>query len=221
MKTIKLASGAGAATQDYEPVQWLDGAIISATGMNNIEQGIARATRGVQQLETATITVNTLEAGEQATASYAKGHFEFNVPKGDQGEQGPQGPQGEPGADGAKGEPGEAGRQGPKGDRGDAGPAGPAGPTGPAGAAGAKGEKGDKGDRGEKGETGARGASFRFYTKAVTASGSNTMAELKPGNDAVPVAVGDVVMDNTKKFYTVASVSGSNWTASAQQGSIS
>lgn len=215
MKTIKLASGAGAATQDYEPVQWLDGAIISATGMNNIEQGIARATRGVQQLETATITVNTLEAGEQATASYAKGHFEFNVPKGDQGEQGPQGPQGEPGADGAKGEPGEAGRQGPKGDRGDAGPAGPAG------AAGAKGEKGDKGDKGEKGETGARGASFRFYTKAVTASGSNTMAELKPGNDAVPVAVGDVVMDNTKKFYTVASVSGSNWTASAQQGSIS
>lgn len=215
MKTIKLASGAGAATQDYEPVQWLDGAIISATGMNNIEQGIARATRGVQQLETATITVNTLEAGEQATASYAKGHFEFNVPKGDQGEQGPQGPQGEPGADGAKGEPGEAGRQGPKGDRGDAGPAGP---TGPAGAAGAK---GDKGDKGEKGETGARGASFRFYTKAVTASGSNTMAELKPGNDAVPVAVGDVVMDNTKKFYTVASVSGSNWTASAQQGSIS
>lgn len=212
MKTIKLASGAGAATQDYEPVQWLDGAIISATGMNNIEQGIARATRGVQQLETATITVNTLEAGEQATASYAKGHFEFNVPKGDQGEQGPQGPQGEPGADGAKGEPGEAGRQGPKGDRGDAGPAGP---TGPAGAAGAK------GDKGEKGETGARGASFRFYTKAVTASGSNTMAELKPGNDAVPVAVGDVVMDNTKKFYTVASVSGSNWTASAQQGSIS
>lgn len=215
MKTIKLASEAGAATQDYEPVQWLDGAIISATGMNNIEQGIARATRGVQQLETATITVNTLEAGEQATASYAKGHFEFNVPKGDQGEQGPQGPQGEPGADGAKGEPGEAGRQGPKGDRGDAGPAGPAGPTGPAGAAGAKGDKGDKG------ETGARGASFRFYTKAVTASGSNTMAELKPGNDAVPVAVGDVVMDNTKKFYTVASVSGSNWTASAQQGSIS
>ena len=212
MKTIKLASGAGAATQDYEPVQWLDGAIISATGMNNIEQGIARATRGVQQLETATITVNTLEAGEQATASYAKGHFEFNVPKGDQGEQGPQGPQGAPGADGAKGEPGEAGKQGPKGDRGDAGPAGPAG------AAGAKGEKGDKGD---KGETGARGASFRFYTKAVTASGSNTMAELKPGNDAVPVAVGDVVMDNTKKFYTVASVSGSNWTASAQQGSIS
>lgn len=215
MKTIKLASGAGAATQDYEPVQWLDGAIISATGMNNIEQGIARATRGVQQLETATITVNTLEAGEQATASYAKGHFEFNVPKGDQGEQGPQGPQGEPGADGAKGEPGEAGRQGPKGDRGDAGPAGPAG------AAGAKGEKGDKGDKGEKGETGARGASFRFYTKAVTASGSNTMAELKPGNDAVPVAVGDVVMDNTKKFYTVASVSGSNWTASAQLGAIS
>ena len=209
MKTIKLASGAGAATQDYEPVQWLDGAIISATGMNNIEQGIARATRGVQQLETATITVNTLEAGEQATASYAKGHFEFNVPKGDQGE---------PGADGAKGEPGEAGRQGPKGDRGDAGPAGP---TGPAGAAGAKGDKGDKGEKGEKGETGARGASFRFYTKAVTASGSNTMAELKPGNDAVPVAVGDVVMDNTKKFYTVASVSGSNWTASAQQGSIS
>lgn len=212
MKTIKLASGAGAATQDYEPVQWLDGAIISATGMNNIEQGIARATRGVQQLETATITVNTLEAGEQATASYAKGHFEFNVPKGDQGEQGPQGPQGpqgEPGADGAKGEPGEAGRQGPKGDRGDAGPAGPAG------------AKGEKGDRGEKGETGARGASFRFYAKAVTASGSNTMAELKPGNDAVPVAVGDVVMDNTKKFYTVASVSGSNWTASAQQGSIS
>lgn len=215
MKTIKLASGTGTTTQDYEPVQWLDGAIISATGMNNIEQGIARATRGVQQLEAATITVNTLEAGEQATASYAKGHFEFNVPKGDQGEQGPQGPQGEPGTDGAKGEPGEAGRQGPKGDRGDAGPAGP---TGPAGAAGAKGDKGDKGD---KGETGARGASFRFYTKAVNASASNTMAELKPGNDAIPVAVGDVVMDNTKKFYTVASVSGSNWTASAQQGSIS
>lgn len=188
MKTIKLASGTGTTTQDYEPVQWLDGAIISATGMNNIEQGIARATRGVQQLEAATITVNTLEAGEQATASYAKGHFEFNVPKGDQGEQGPQGPQGEPGAAGAKGD---------------------------------KGEKGDKGDKGEKGETGARGASLRFYTKAVTASGSNTMAELQPGNAAVPVAVGDVVLDSTKKFYTVASVSGSNWTASAQLGAIS
>lgn len=181
---------------DYERTEWADGSRLASAPLNNIENGVNNATRAIQALQQPTIEVNTIEAGEQATASYENGVFTFNVPKGDKGLQGPQGAQGAAGRDGAQG---------------------PAGATGPAGA------KGDRGEAGPAGAAGKNGASFRVSTAAVTASNAeNQLSNLKPDNATIPVAAGDVVLDKTnKKLYTVTAVTGGNkWTASAELGQL-
>lgn len=185
---------AAATLPDYERTEWADGTRLAEAPLNNIENGLSNATRAIQGLQQPSIEVNTIEAGEQATATYENGVFTFNVPKGDKGLQGPQGAPGENGRDGVQG---------------------PAGATGPAGPAGAKGEKGEAGAAGAAGKN---GASFRVSTAAVTASNAeNQLSNLKPDNRTTPVAVGDVVLDSTnKKLYTVTAVTGgTKWTASA------
>lgn len=186
---------AAATLPDYERTEWADGTRLAEAPLNNIENGLSNATRAIQGLQQPSIEVNTIEAGEQATATYENGVFTFNVPKGDRGLQGPQGAPGENGRDGVQG---------------------PAGATGPAGPAGAKGEKGEAGAAGAAGKN---GASFRVSTAAVTASNAeNQLSNLKPDNRTIPVAVGDVVLDKTnKKLYTVTAVTGgTKWTASAE-----
>lgn len=178
---------AAATLPDYEHTEWADGTRLAEAPLNNIENGLSNATRAIQGLQQPSIEVNTIEAGEQATATYENGVFTFNVPKGDKGLQGPQGAQGAAGRDGAQG------------------PAGATGPAGPAGAAGAAGKN---------------GASFRVATSVVTASGANHGFNiLKPDNAAVPLAVGDIVLDSTnKKLYSITNVDArtSKWTASAE-----
>lgn len=182
---------AAATLPDYERTEWADGTRLAEAPLNNIENGLSNATRAIQGLQQPSIEVNTIEAGEQATATYENGVFTFNVPKGDRGLQGPQGAPGENGRDGVQG---------------------PAGAPGPAGA------KGEKGEAGAAGAAGKNGASFRVSTAAVTASNAeNQLSNLKPDNRTIPVAVGDVVLDSTnKKLYTVTAVTGgTKWTASA------
>ena len=207
-----------AKTEEYLVHKWTKGEVINEANLNNIEQGLKKSTDAIRSLETAAIEVETLEAGEQATAQYdaASNTWYFAVPKGDQGKQGLQGAQGEQGAKGDTGERGLQGAQGPagvagpKGDKGDTGATGAAGPAGPAGARGEQGQKGDKGD------AGARGNCFRVANAAVTASAAtNPIANLTPSNSDIPVAVNDLVIDNAKKIYKITAVSGSNFTASA------
>ena len=219
-----------ARTEEYLLHKWTKGEVINEANLNNIEQGLKKSTDAIRYLETAAVEVETLEAGEQATAQYdaASNTWYFAVPKGDQGKQGlqgAQGEQGEQGEQGAKGDTGErglqgaqgpagvAGPKGEKGDKGDTGATGAAGPAGPAGPAGARGEQGQKG---EKGDAGARGNCFRVANAAVTASAAtNPIANLTPSNSDVPVAVNDLVLDTAKKIYKITAVSGSNFTASA------
>ena len=216
-----------AKTEEYLVHKWTKGEVINEANLNNIEQGLKKSTDAIRSLETAAIEVETLEAGEQATAQYdaASNTWYFAVPKGDQGKQGLQGAQGEQGAKGDTGERGLQGAQGPagvagpKGDKGDTGATGVAGPAGPAGARGEQGPagaRGEQGQKGEKGDTGARGNCFRVANAAVTASAAtNPIANLTPSNSDIPVAVNDLVIDNAKKIYKITAVSGSNFTASA------
>ena len=216
-----------AKTEEYLVHKWTKGEVINEANLNNIEQGLKKSTDAIRSLETAAIEVETLEAGEQATAQYdaASNTWYFAVPKGDQGKQGLQGAQGEQGAKGDTGERGLQGAQGPagvagpKGDKGDTGATGAAGPAGPAGARGEQGPagaRGEQGQKGDKGDAGARGNCFRVANAAVTASAAtNPIANLTPSNSDIPVAVNDLVIDNAKKIYKITAVSGSNFTASA------
>lgn len=216
-----------AKTEEYLVHKWTKGEVINEANLNNIEQGLKKSTDAIRSLETAAVEVETLEAGEQATAQYdaASNTWYFAVPKGDQGRQGLQGAQGEQGAKGDTGERGLQGAQGPagvagpkgdKGDKGDTGAAGPAGPAGARGEQGPAGARGEQGQKGDKGDAGARGNCFRVANAAVTASAAtNPIANLTPSNSDIPVAVNDLVLDNAKKIYKITAVSGSNFTASA------
>ncbi len=216
-----------AKTEEYLVHKWTKGEVINEANLNNIEQGLKKSTDAIRSLETAAIEVETLEAGEQATAQYdaASNTWYFAVPKGDQGKQGLQGAQGEQGAKGDTGERGLQGAQGPagvagpkgdKGDKGDTGAAGAAGPAGARGEQGPAGARGEQGQKGDKGDAGARGNCFRVDNAAVTASAATKpIANLTPSNSDIPVAVNDLVIDNAKKIYKITAVSGSNFTASA------
>ena len=211
-----------AKTEEYLVHKWTKGEVINEANLNNIEQGLKKSTDAIRSLETAAVEVETLEAGEQATAQYdaASNTWFFAVPKGDQGKQGLQGAQGakgDTGERGLQGAQGPAGVAGPKGDKGDKGDTGATGAAGPAGPAGARGEQGQKG---EKGDTGARGCSPRFSKTPVNASASNPLANLEPTNAEIPVAVHDWILDSTNKVYKITAVSGTNYTASALLGSV-
>lgn len=114
----------------YEGHDWQNDEVITANLLNAMEDGIEKGNSdGITS-----VTVNTLEAGESATASVSGGVLTLGIPKGD------------------KGDPGAPGVAGPKGEQGDPGAIGPQGPAGP------KGEKGDTGLQGPAGAPGAAGA---------------------------------------------------------------
>lgn len=230
VKDARVASVTPRVTEAYEAHEFTTGEVLSASVLNTTEIGLAKTNAAVRALEQPTIKVNTLEAGEPASATYANGEFTFNVPKGDTGAQGEQGPKGEKGdkgdtgAQGPKGDTGATGPQGPKGDKGETGAQGEPGPKGDAGAAGAKGEKGDKGETGAKGATGAagkNGASVRVSATAVTASSQNPLTGLTPSNDVLPVAQGDLVLDlTTSAIYSITAVDDTNYTVGAAVGNL-
>lgn len=94
---------------------------------DNAADSAQRAEEAAELLTNVSATATTLEPGQEATAEYNEGVFEFGIPKGAKGDtgatgpQGPQGIQGETGPQGPQGVQGETGPQGPKGDKGDPG----------------------------------------------------------------------------------------------------
>lgn len=116
------------ATSAYTPHVWEDSELITKEKLNQIETGIKTVTDGVIAVETngpiSSVSVETLEAGEEAEASFAEGVLTLKIPKGDKGDKG------DAGAQGQKGDRGDAGAQGAKGDKGETGSAGPAGTRG-------------------------------------------------------------------------------------------
>lgn len=173
------------ATADFTKNNWKSGDVLTADKLNNTDNGVANAIKGVQALEAATAEATALEAGQQPTANWDGSKWTFGIPAGAQGSQGPKG---------------DTGAQGPKGDTGDAGPAGPAGE---------KGDKGDTGDQGPAGANGKNGSCFRVSATALADSQSGIAADaLTPNNSTIPYAVGDIVMDGTtKKIYEITNVS--------------
>lgn len=110
----------------YEGHNWQNDEVITADLLNAMEGGIEKGNSdGITS-----VTVNTLDAGESATASVSGGVLTLGIPKGEKGDTG---------AAGATGAAGPAGPAGPKGEKGDTGLQGPAGATGATGAAGAAG----------------------------------------------------------------------------------
>ena len=119
----------------YTKKTWTTGEILTATGMNNIEDGIAANDTAITELNT-TVAEKLDKPEAEGTSGQilslgADGKLIY-TDKPKDGEQGPQGEKGE------KGEKGDVGQQGPKGDTGEQGPAGKDG------AAGAKGDTGAK-----------------------------------------------------------------------------
>lgn len=107
----------------YEGHDWQNDEVITANLLNAMEDGIEKGNSdGITS-----VTVNTLNAGESATASVSGGVLTLGIPKGDKGDTGAAGPQGPAGPKGATGEQGPQGLTGPKGEKGDPGAQGPAG----------------------------------------------------------------------------------------------
>lgn len=107
----------------YEGHDWQNDEVITADLLNAMEDGIEKGNSdGITS-----VTVNTLEAGESATASVSGGVLTLGIPKGDTGAAGAQGPAGPAGPAGPKGEKGATGLQGPAGAPGATGAAGAAG----------------------------------------------------------------------------------------------
>ena len=137
----------------YMKKTWTTGEILTATGMNNIEDGIAANDTAITELNT-TVAEKLDKPEAEGTSgqilSLGAGGKLIYTDKPKDGEQGPQGEKGEKGDVGQQGpkgdtgEKGDTGAQGPQGEKGDTGEQGPAGKDGAAGA------KGDKGDTGAK-----------------------------------------------------------------------
>ena len=116
----------------YTKKTWTTGEVLTATGMNNIEDGVAANDTAITELNT------TVEG--KLDKPQAEGTSGQILSLGADGKliyvDKPQ-----DGAQGAKGEKGDTGAQGPQGEKGDTGEQGPAGKDG---AAGAKGDTGAK-----------------------------------------------------------------------------
>lgn len=90
VRTRIKASTVAATTEPPESAQpWVDTVINAADEIKNM-----------------TATAETLQPGEEATASYADGKLTLGIPRGVPGEPGAKGDKGDPGPQGDKGEPG-------------------------------------------------------------------------------------------------------------------
>ena len=107
----------------YTKKTWTTGEILTATGMNNIEDGIAANDTAITELNTTVAEKLDKPEAEgtenQILALSADGKLIY-IDKPKDGEQGPQGEKGDVGQQGPKGEKGDTGTQGPKGDTGTA-----------------------------------------------------------------------------------------------------
>ena len=137
----------------YTKKTWTTGEILTATGMNNIEDGVAANDTAITELNT-TVEGKLDKPQAEGTSGQilslgADGKLIYvdkpqDGAQGAKGEKGDKGDTGEQGPKGDTGEKGDTGAQGPQGEKGDTGEQGPAGADGAAGA------KGDKGDTGAK-----------------------------------------------------------------------
>ena len=118
------------------------------------------------------VEVETLEAGQDATASLEGSTLKLGIPRGEKGETGAQGPKGDAGAAGAAG---ATGAQGPKGDPGATGP---------------KGDKGDPGATGAQGPAGAAGVGVKSIALTVTegAVTAGTWTDTSSGSHAITIS---------------------------------
>ena len=101
--------------------KWTTGEVLTATGMNNIENGIAANDEALSALNTdidGKLDKPETEGTEnQILALSADGKLIY-IDKPKDGKQGPQGEKGDVGQQGPKGETGEQGTDGAKGDTG-------------------------------------------------------------------------------------------------------
>ena len=142
----------------YKGHDWQNDEVITANLLNAMEDGIETGNSdGITS-----VTVNTLNAGESATASVSGGVLTLGIPKGDKGDKGDSGTAGAPGAAGLQGPQGPIGPAGPKGDAGAAGLQGPQGPIGPAG------------PKGDAGAAGTAGLGVKTITLTTDSTGKVT-----------------------------------------------
>jgi hypothetical protein len=159
----------------YEGHDWQNDEVITANLLNAMEDAIEKGNSdGITS-----VTVNTLNAGESATASVSGGVLTLGIPKGDPGAQGPKGADGKTPTIGTNGnwfigseDTGKPSR-GATGATGAPGAAGPAGPAGPKGETGLQGQQGLTGPAGPKGDTGAAGAAG-LGVKTITLTTDST-----------------------------------------------
>lgn len=108
----------------YTKKTWTTGEILTATGMNNIEDGIAANDTAITELNT-TVAEKLDKPEAEGTSGQilslgADGKLIY-TDKPKDGEQGPQGEKGEKGEKGDTGEQGPAGKDGAAGAKGDTG----------------------------------------------------------------------------------------------------
>ena len=108
----------------YTKKTWTTGEILTATGMNNIEDGIAANDTAITELNTTVAEKLDKPEAEGTSGQILSLGADGKLIYTDKPKDGEQGPQGE------KGEKGDVGQQGPKGETGEQGTAGAKGDTG-------------------------------------------------------------------------------------------
>lgn len=169
----------------YEGHDWQNDEVITADLLNAMEDGIEKGNSdGITS-----VTVNTLNAGESATASVSGGVLTLGIPKGDKGDPGAQGLVGPAGPKGDKGDPGAAGTPGAQGATGLKGADGVTPTIGAnenwfigsedtgkpsRGAPGVAGAPGAAGPQGPAGQAGAAGLGVKTITLTTDSTGKVT-----------------------------------------------
>ena len=165
----------------------------AAHSASEAAENAQRAEESAELLTNVSATATTLEPGQEATAEYNEGVFEFGIPKGAKGDTGATGPQGETGPQGIQG---ETGPQGPQGVQGETGPQGPKGDKGDPGATEAGGVSYDASETYEAGTVGAELSDLSrqisdladtVSTTQIINTASGAIASFDDGADGQPI----------------------------------